>query len=183
MQFGLERFPAGMAIKVPRGTQIVLQQHYVNTTTKPIRTRDVAWMEVVPKESVQIPAGFFGPEEQSFRANFVRQNVLRFDVTQPIYTGGRIQYGLAASQSQATSAQYQLDRARQSLTLELVQAYYGALLQQQGIAVAEEGLRRAGKTVEMEIYPGEGHGWARAHTIKAYIERMERFLQDYVLLR
>ncbi len=47
----------------------------------------------------------------------------------------------------------------------------------------EEALRRAGKTVEMEIYPGEGHGWARAHTIKAYIERMERFLQDYVLLR
>jgi dipeptidyl aminopeptidase/acylaminoacyl peptidase len=47
----------------------------------------------------------------------------------------------------------------------------------------EEALKRAGKTVEMEIYPGEGHGWARAHTIKAYIERMERFLQDYVLLR
>jgi dipeptidyl aminopeptidase/acylaminoacyl peptidase len=47
----------------------------------------------------------------------------------------------------------------------------------------EEGLRRAGKTVEMEIYPGEGHGWARAHTISAYLTRMERFLQDYVLLR
>ncbi len=47
----------------------------------------------------------------------------------------------------------------------------------------EEALRRAGKTVEMEIYPGEGHGWARAHTISAYITRMERFLQDYVLLR
>ncbi len=47
----------------------------------------------------------------------------------------------------------------------------------------EEALRRAGKTVEMEIYPGEGHGWARAQTISAYISRMERFLQDYVLLR
>ncbi len=47
----------------------------------------------------------------------------------------------------------------------------------------EESLRRAGKTVEMEIYPGEGHGWSRAHTISAYITRMERFLQDYVLLR
>ena len=51
-------------------------------------------------------------------------------------------------------------------------------------ATAMEGaLRRAGKTVEMEIYPGEGHGWARAHTISAYITRMERFLQDHVLLR
>jgi hypothetical protein len=60
VQFGLERFPEGMAIRIPRGTQIVLQQHYVNTNLKPIRTRDVAWMEVVPKESVLIPAGFFG---------------------------------------------------------------------------------------------------------------------------
>ncbi len=47
----------------------------------------------------------------------------------------------------------------------------------------EEALRRAGKIVEMEIYPGEGHGWSRAHTISAYITRMERFLEDYVLLR
>jgi len=60
VQFGLERFPEGMAIRVPRGTQVVLQQHYVNTSLKPIRVKDVAWMEVVPKESVLIPAGFFG---------------------------------------------------------------------------------------------------------------------------
>jgi hypothetical protein len=60
VQFGLERFPEGMAIRIPRGTQIVLQQHYVNTTDKPIRVRDVAWMETVPAEQVQIPAGFFG---------------------------------------------------------------------------------------------------------------------------
>ena len=33
------------------------------------------------------------------------------------------------------------------------------------------------------LITGEGHGWMRAHTIKAYVERMERFLQDYVLLR
>jgi outer membrane protein TolC len=54
-----------------------------------------------------------------------------------------LHYSLAATESQAASTQHQFERARQALTLEVVQAYYGALLQQQGIAVAEEGLRRA----------------------------------------
>ena len=85
VQFGLERFPEGMAIRIPRGTQIVLQQHYVNTTTKPIRVRDIAWMEVVPKESVQIPAGFFGLGNIDFEivpGNGEEQTVA-FDCTAP----------------------------------------------------------------------------------------------------
>lgn len=66
IQFGLERFPEGMAIRVPAGTQIVLQQHYVNTAEKPIRVRDVAYMETVPAEEVEIPAGFFGISDIDF---------------------------------------------------------------------------------------------------------------------
>jgi HAE1 family hydrophobic/amphiphilic exporter-1 len=93
--------------------------------------------------ALRIPAGIFSDNEQVFRANFTRENVLRFDVTQPIYAGGRLRYGVAATESQALSTQHQLERARQALTLDVVQAYYGALLQQQGIVVAEEGLRRA----------------------------------------
>jgi dipeptidyl aminopeptidase/acylaminoacyl peptidase len=45
-----------------------------------------------------------------------------------------------------------------------------------------DALKRAGKTVELEVYPGEGHGWAKAATISAYLTRMERFLEQYVLL-
>jgi outer membrane protein TolC len=120
--------------------------------------------------AIKIPAGFFGPDEQSFRANFTRQNVLRFDVSQPLYTGGRIQYGLAASQSQATSAQHQLDRARQALTLEVVQAYYGALLQQQGIAVAEEGLRRAEVQQRLAQTRFEAGSAARLDVVRAEVE-------------
>ena len=54
--------------------------------------------------------------------------------------------------------------------------------QDQATAMADA-LKRAGRTVEMEIYPGEGHGWSRSATISAYITRMERFLQDHALLR
>jgi dipeptidyl aminopeptidase/acylaminoacyl peptidase len=45
-----------------------------------------------------------------------------------------------------------------------------------------DALKRAGKTVELEIYPGEGHGWSKAATLSAYLTRMERFLEQYVLL-
>jgi dipeptidyl aminopeptidase/acylaminoacyl peptidase len=76
---------------------------------------------------------------------------------------------------------YHLDRFQAPVLL--LQGEVDNVVTKDQATAMEEGLRRAGKTVEMEIYPGEGHGWARAHTIKAYIERMERFLQDYVLLR
>jgi hypothetical protein len=66
VQFGLERFPDGMAIRVPRGSQIVLQQHYVNTSEKPIRVKDVAYVETVPASDVMVPAGFFGISDIDF---------------------------------------------------------------------------------------------------------------------
>jgi dipeptidyl aminopeptidase/acylaminoacyl peptidase len=76
---------------------------------------------------------------------------------------------------------YHLDRFQAPVLL--LQGEIDNVVPKDQATAIEEGLRRAGKPVELEIYPGEGHGWAHAHTIKAYIERMERFLQDYVLLR
>ncbi len=105
-----------------------------------------------------------------FRANFIRENVLRFDVTQPVYTGGRLRYGLAATESQAASAQHQFERARQALTLEVVQAYYGALLQQQGIVVAEEGLRRAENQHRLAQTRFEAGSAARLDVLRAEVE-------------
>ena len=120
--------------------------------------------------ALQIPAGIFGQDAQIFRANFIRQNVLRFDVTQPLYVGGKLQSGLAATASLASSAQHQFDRARQALTLEVVQAYYGALLQQQGIAVAEEGLRRAELQERMAQTRFDAGTAARLDVLRAGVE-------------
>jgi outer membrane protein TolC len=120
--------------------------------------------------ALRIPAGIFGPEEQSLRANFMRQNVLRFDVTQPLYVGGRLRSGLAATASQAASSQRQLERARQALTLEVVQAYYGALLQQQGIAVAEEGVRRAAHQRQLAQTRFDAGSAARLDVLRAEVE-------------
>jgi cobalt-zinc-cadmium efflux system outer membrane protein len=76
-------------------------------------------------------------------SNFVRQNVLRFDISQPLYTGGRVSNAVAAGLKLEDASRLEVERARQALRLQVVQAYYGALLQQQGIAVADEGVRRA----------------------------------------
>jgi outer membrane protein TolC len=120
--------------------------------------------------ALRIPAGIFGPDEQSLRANFVRENVLRFDVTQPIYAGGRLQHALGVSLSQADSASHQLERARQALTFEVVQTYYGALLQQQGIVVAEEGLRRAQQQLKIAQTRFEAGSAARLDVLRAEVE-------------
>jgi dipeptidyl aminopeptidase/acylaminoacyl peptidase len=46
-----------------------------------------------------------------------------------------------------------------------------------------EALRAEGKTVVLHMYEGEGHGWLREATIRDYIARMDRFLEEYALLR
>jgi dipeptidyl aminopeptidase/acylaminoacyl peptidase len=46
-----------------------------------------------------------------------------------------------------------------------------------------DALRAADKTVVMHLYADEGHGWQRAATTRDYLERMDRFLEEYALLR
>ncbi len=46
-----------------------------------------------------------------------------------------------------------------------------------------DGLRARGQTVELQIYPGEGHGWQQAATVADSITRIDDFLRTYVLLR
>jgi len=42
-------------------------------------------------------------------------------------------------------------------------------------------LQSLGRTVEMHVYEGEGHGWARPATVMDELERTESFLRRYVL--
>ncbi len=44
-------------------------------------------------------------------------------------------------------------------------------------------LKKAEKTVDYHVYPGEGHGWRQVATIRDYITRMEAFLTRHVLDR
>ncbi len=119
---------------------------------------------------LRVPAGVFGPTEQNLRLKFVRENVFRFDLTQPIYTGGRLQNAFAASASQAESSRQQLERARQGLALRVVEAYYGAMLQRQGISVADEGVRRAENHLGLAKTRYEAGTVARLDVLRAEVE-------------
>lgn len=44
-------------------------------------------------------------------------------------------------------------------------------------------LRSLGRTVEVQVYEGEGHGWGRAATVKDEMARTESFLRRHVLRR
>jgi hypothetical protein len=66
VNFGLEEFPPGMAIRIATGTQLVLQQHIVNTSEHPIRVRDGMHLELLKKEDVEILAGFYGISDVGF---------------------------------------------------------------------------------------------------------------------
>jgi dipeptidyl aminopeptidase/acylaminoacyl peptidase len=50
----------------------------------------------------------------------------------------------------------------------------------QSQAIADR-LRALGRTVELQMYEGEGHGWARPDTIIDELERIESFLRRHVL--
>lgn len=66
VNFGLQEFPEGMAVRVPAGTQLVLQQHIVNTSENSIRLRDAVHVRYAPKAEVQIMAGFYGLSDVNF---------------------------------------------------------------------------------------------------------------------
>ena len=53
-------FPAGMALHIAAGTQLVAQYHYINATDQPIPFRDVARLRTVPVEQVKQVVRTFG---------------------------------------------------------------------------------------------------------------------------
>jgi dipeptidyl aminopeptidase/acylaminoacyl peptidase len=50
----------------------------------------------------------------------------------------------------------------------------------QSRAIADR-LRALGRTVEMHVYEGEGHGWGKPDTIIDELGRIESFLRRHVL--
>lgn len=67
INFGLEAFPPNTALRVPAGTQMVVQQHYLNTSDAPIRVRDVLHLTLRDEASITTFAGFYGLSEVDFQ--------------------------------------------------------------------------------------------------------------------
>jgi HAE1 family hydrophobic/amphiphilic exporter-1 len=119
---------------------------------------------------IRIPAGVFGPEEQQFQASFTRQNIVQINFAQPLYTGGRLRNAYAAQASAADEARFTRERAAQELTAQVVEVFYQALTNDQGVRVAEEGVRLANSFLSMAKVRFEGGTAARLDVLRAEVE-------------
>jgi hydrophobic/amphiphilic exporter-1 (mainly G- bacteria), HAE1 family len=119
---------------------------------------------------IRIPAGVFGPNEQTFEAGFTRRNIVQFDVNQPLYTGGRLQnaYGIQASSLDA--AKLQLERAQQELRYRVVETFYAALMSDQAVRVAEEQIVLATKQLSLAKSRFDAGSVARLDVLQAEVE-------------
>lgn len=119
---------------------------------------------------IVIPAGVFGPDEQRFEANFVRKNVVQLDLSQPVYTGGRLTGARDLQKAALDQAARGLDRARQDLELRVVQAFYAAILNDQSLRVADEGVSLAERQLELARVRFDAGSVARLDVLRAEVD-------------
>jgi outer membrane protein len=119
---------------------------------------------------IRIPAGIFGPEEQTFQAAFTRRNLMQLDVAQPIYTGGRLQNAYGIQASSLESSRLQLERSRQELHYQVVDTFYAALMNEQGVRVADEQIALATRQLELAKARFSAGTVARLDVLQAEVE-------------
>ena len=119
---------------------------------------------------LKIPAGVFGPNEQTFRANLIRENVVRFDMSQPLYTGGRLNHAFGAQAAVQEGSRLDVERARQQLTLRVYETFYAALMADQGVRTTAEGVKIAERHRELAQVRYEAGSAARLDVLRAEVE-------------
>jgi HAE1 family hydrophobic/amphiphilic exporter-1 len=119
---------------------------------------------------IKIPAGVFGPEEQTFQAGFAQKNSLQLFVNQPIYTGGRLNNAYGITTASLDASKLELDRTRQEIEYRVVETFYAALMNKRGVAVAEEQIRMSEKQLELAKVRFESGTVARLDVLQAEVE-------------
>jgi outer membrane protein TolC len=119
---------------------------------------------------IRIPAGVFGPNEQTFQAAFTRENSLQLFINQPVYTGGRLRNAYGISASSLDASKLDLERTRQEIEYKVVETFYAALMNERGVAVADEQVRLQEKLLELAKARFEAGTVARLDVLQAEVE-------------
>jgi outer membrane protein len=119
---------------------------------------------------IRIPAGIFGPDEQTFEAGFTRRNLMQVDLNQPIYTGGRLRNAYGVQASSLDASKLTLERAHQQLHYQVVETFYAALMSEQGVRVADEQIALATRQVQLAKARFEAGSVARLDVLQAEVE-------------
>jgi multidrug efflux pump subunit AcrB/outer membrane protein TolC len=128
----------------------------------------------LPRTVAEVPAhpdpGASSARTATFRPEFTRENVMAFDISQPLYTGGRLHNAQAIQESGLDATRLDLERERQQLQYRVVEVFYNALLQQQGVGVAEEQIRLAETQLGLANARYEAGTVARLDVLQAQVE-------------
>jgi outer membrane protein len=119
---------------------------------------------------IRIPAGVFGPNEQTFQAAFTRENSLQLFVNQPIYTGGRLNNAYGITTSSLDASKLELDRTRQEIEYRVVETFYAALMNERGVGVADEQIRMTETQLQLARVRFESGTVARLDVLQAEVE-------------
>jgi HAE1 family hydrophobic/amphiphilic exporter-1 len=119
---------------------------------------------------IKIPAGVFGPEEQTFQAGFAQKNVVQLYINQPIYTGGRLNNAYGITTSSLDASKLELERTRQEIEYRVVETFYAALMNERGVAVADEQIRISERQLELAKVRFESGTVARLDVLQAEVE-------------
>ncbi len=119
---------------------------------------------------IVIPAGVFGPDEQRFEASFVRKNVMQLELSQSLYAGGRLTNGRELQRAALEGSTLALERARQELQLRVVQTFFLALMNEQSMRVADEGIALAARQLELARVRFDAGSVARLDVLRAEVD-------------
>ncbi len=119
---------------------------------------------------IRIPAGVFGPEEQTFQAAFSRENSLQINIHQPIYTGGRLNHAYGITTASLDATKLELDRTRQEIEYRVVETFYAALMNERGVSVADEQVRLTARQLELAKTRFDAGTVARLDVLQAEVE-------------
>jgi len=119
---------------------------------------------------IRIPAGVFGPNEQTFQAAFSRQNNMQLFINQPLYTGGRLNNAYGISATSLDASKLELERTRQEIEYRVVETFYAALMNERGVSVADEQVQLGQKQLEVARARFEAGTVARLDVLQAEVE-------------
>jgi outer membrane protein len=96
--------------------------------------------------------------------------VLQLVVNQPIYTGGRLNNAYGITTASLDASKLELDRTRQEIEYRVVETFYAALMNERGVAVADEQIRLTEKQLELARARFEAGTVARLDVLQAEVE-------------
>lgn len=91
---------------------------------------------------IEIPAGVMCPAPVSFPMGTQNYYTMRLSLTQPVFTFGKTFFGYKLAEESYNIASLNFKKAKEKLDLDIITAFYGALISQQLYKITEESLKR-----------------------------------------